>query len=74
MAAVLLDLSLYEFVNVLVRKLGDGENEAAYRVALLCDLGFPLLRVDQDVARQPARSPPLAQGCPGTTQHSSQAQ
>ena len=52
---VLLDLSVYEFVNVLVRRLGKDEERAAADADALFDLGLPTASVDRDLARAAAR-------------------
>lgn len=47
---VLLDLSVYEFVNALVRGLGKSAEDAAAYVDALFDLDAPVVAVHRDVA------------------------
>ena len=51
---VLLDLSIYEFVNILVRRLGRAEAAASKDVDALFSLGAPVYPVDRELARSAA--------------------
>lgn len=51
---LLLDLSVYEFVNVLVRKLGHSAGSATQNVESLFDLEYPIIGVDRQLARDAA--------------------
>ncbi len=50
MTLVMLDLSVYEFLNILVRKLGRDSKAAATDVSHLFDLDLPIVAIDRDLA------------------------
>lgn len=52
---ILLDLSVYEFVNILVRRPGKGAAEAERLVGALFGLGMPLVGVDRSLASAAGR-------------------
>jgi predicted nucleic acid-binding protein len=54
MEPVLLDLSVYELINVVIRRLNTSEDEAIQVVDALYDLGLPVYAVDMSLARRTA--------------------
>ena len=51
---LILDLSVYEFVNVLVRRLGRGPEQAEQDTNRLFDLGLTMVGCDRELAVQAA--------------------
>jgi predicted nucleic acid-binding protein len=52
---VLLDLSIYEFVNILTRRLKKPLADVERATSAVFRLGSPLVRIDEDLARSAGR-------------------